>query len=635
MKCVEMNFKFFKKKSKPDSDGTLAANEELPYKPLSRSNSNDPYKKEVLKPNVLDYKLSSQISNVAFPNKSFISNENGFRNSSSLDSSKKSSVNSNHGSNPKLFDDKVLEPATSAGSPMQVKKLIKPGFIDAVQPSHLLSTRKDPSVKVHISDEYTDPFDTVPETSTTEGYTEPFKLHDSIISKPLKSNIQTSNKELLRPEDQQSHRIYDDPWDNSKKKIKKDLTDYDEPWENNSDPSRTKLPTNILMKQQGSLDSQSSRSSASRHGLVRVGSRHGSPQISPRLDKRLIKPMTSSAGESSPLRFDNRLVKAEPSLEELRHQCNSSRGSSRISSPLNQSPAGTVTMGFLRQMSSELHRSQSPLSHLQPSRLKSRSLDFRNKQQLIKKIPKSVSDDQLVHHHQVQLIAPPAQSTLGGVVEYEEPWDGGSGGKLLQIGPEQKSHVVHSRSRSYEINVRPSLLVSVHEKSNSLDKSAPVIKEAPSSSNYERPWDTQKSLAPEDHLKSMQRFQLHELELHPSEAIHYRGIDPLGSLIKQSWYHGNIKRDTAEYRLQRACDGSFLVRNSESIPNNFSLSLRVPRGTIHMSISKRKDGFWILGEFSAPFRNIAEMVKYYSDHHLKISDSNFTYLRHAVDRGTF
>ena len=42
---------------------------------------------------------------------------------------------------------------------------------------------------------------------------------------------------------------------------------------------------------------------------------------------------------------------------------------------------------------------------------------------------------------------------------------------------------------------------------------------------------------------------------------------------------------------------------------------------IHMVISRTRDVQWILGEFSAPFHSVPEMVAYYATHRLKISDT--------------
>jgi len=52
--------------------------------------------------------------------------------------------------------------------------------------------------------------------------------------------------------------------------------------------------------------------------------------------------------------------------------------------------------------------------------------------------------------------------------------------------------------------------------------------------------------------------------------------------------------------------------------------------TIHMVISKTRDGFWILGEFSAPFHSVPEMVAYYASHRLKINDAENISLRYPV-----
>ena len=49
---------------------------------------------------------------------------------------------------------------------------------------------------------------------------------------------------------------------------------------------------------------------------------------------------------------------------------------------------------------------------------------------------------------------------------------------------------------------------------------------------------------------------------------------PVQSLEKYPWYHGRIMRNKAEYYLNNGVDGSFLVRESESTPGDFSISLR-------------------------------------------------------------
>ena len=51
-------------------------------------------------------------------------------------------------------------------------------------------------------------------------------------------------------------------------------------------------------------------------------------------------------------------------------------------------------------------------------------------------------------------------------------------------------------------------------------------------------------------------------------------IKPFNSLENHAWYHGRIERVKAEYLLSSGINGSFLVRESETCPNQLSISLR-------------------------------------------------------------
>lgn len=51
-------------------------------------------------------------------------------------------------------------------------------------------------------------------------------------------------------------------------------------------------------------------------------------------------------------------------------------------------------------------------------------------------------------------------------------------------------------------------------------------------------------------------------------------IDATIPLDRQSWYHGAISRIEAENTLRSLNEGSFLVRNSESTRQDYSLSLK-------------------------------------------------------------
>ncbi|KAF5285702.1 hypothetical protein FQA39_LY16508 [Lamprigera yunnana] len=96
-------------------------------------------------------------------------------------------------------------------------------------------------------------------------------------------------------------------------------------------------------------------------------------------------------------------------------------------------------------------------------------------------------------------------------------------------------------------------------------------------------------------------------------------IDVNLSLEKQAWFHGAISRVEAETVLKLLKEGSFLVRNSESTRQDYSLSLKSARGFMHMRIQRDStDGSFILGQFSKPFSSIPEMIRHFSLNRLPI-----------------
>uniref|UniRef100_A0A336JY69 SH2 domain-containing adapter protein D n=1 Tax=Culicoides sonorensis TaxID=179676 RepID=A0A336JY69_CULSO len=81
---------------------------------------------------------------------------------------------------------------------------------------------------------------------------------------------------------------------------------------------------------------------------------------------------------------------------------------------------------------------------------------------------------------------------------------------------------------------------------------------------------------------------------------------------RQNWYHGSISRIDAENILRSLNEGSFLVRNSESTKQDYSLSLKSAKGFMHMRIQKIKDtNMYVLGQFSRPFDSIPEMIQHF------------------------
>ncbi|XP_042898567.1 SH2 domain-containing adapter protein B [Parasteatoda tepidariorum] len=106
-------------------------------------------------------------------------------------------------------------------------------------------------------------------------------------------------------------------------------------------------------------------------------------------------------------------------------------------------------------------------------------------------------------------------------------------------------------------------------------------------------------------------------------------VDAELTLEKQGWYHGSISRQDAENLLRVLKEGSYLVRNSESSKQDYSLSLKSARGFMHMKIV-HSDGRFILGQFSNPFSSIPEMIHHYSINKLPIKGAEHMSLLYPV-----
>jgi len=86
----------------------------------------------------------------------------------------------------------------------------------------------------------------------------------------------------------------------------------------------------------------------------------------------------------------------------------------------------------------------------------------------------------------------------------------------------------------------------------------------------------------------------------------------VNSIEKHSWYHGPLSRTAAEYRLNSGINGSFLVRESESNPGHYSISLKYQGRTYHYLISSGDDGEY----FCTPgvkFKMLSQLVYHHSN----------------------
>uniref|UniRef100_A0A1A7WQM3 Src homology 2 domain containing F n=1 Tax=Iconisemion striatum TaxID=60296 RepID=A0A1A7WQM3_9TELE len=116
---------------------------------------------------------------------------------------------------------------------------------------------------------------------------------------------------------------------------------------------------------------------------------------------------------------------------------------------------------------------------------------------------------------------------------------------------------------------------------------------------------------------------------HSSSSLGER-IDPTMPLESQFWYHGAISRTDAESLLSLCKEASYLVRNSETSKNDFSLSLKSSQGFMHMKLSRTKENKYILGQNSCPFDSVPEIIHFYSSRKLPIKGAEHMSLLYPV-----
>lgn len=102
-------------------------------------------------------------------------------------------------------------------------------------------------------------------------------------------------------------------------------------------------------------------------------------------------------------------------------------------------------------------------------------------------------------------------------------------------------------------------------------------------------------------------------------------IAKVDSLEKHSWFHGNITRAEAELSLGSGINGSFLLRESESKPGQFSISLRYDGRVYHYRIHIDSHSKYYVTPDSK-FENLADLVI----HHSKNPDGLTTVLHYPA-----
>ncbi|XP_028257023.1 SH2 domain-containing adapter protein F isoform X3 [Parambassis ranga] len=116
---------------------------------------------------------------------------------------------------------------------------------------------------------------------------------------------------------------------------------------------------------------------------------------------------------------------------------------------------------------------------------------------------------------------------------------------------------------------------------------------------------------------------------HCSSSLGER-IDPTMPLESQFWYHGAISRTDAESLLRLCKEASYLVRNSETSKNDYSLSLKSSQGFMHMKLTRTKENKYILGQNSCPFDSVPEIIHFYSSRKLPIKGAEHMSLLYPV-----
>jgi len=94
------------------------------------------------------------------------------------------------------------------------------------------------------------------------------------------------------------------------------------------------------------------------------------------------------------------------------------------------------------------------------------------------------------------------------------------------------------------------------------------------------------------------------------------------------WFHGHLPRKDAEKKLiEQAYDGAFLLRESESTPGDFSLSVKHQQSVQHFKVLRDGAGKYFL--WVVKFNSLNELVEYHRSS--SVSRSQNIYLRDMTE----
>ncbi|NXC32917.1 SHD protein, partial [Campylorhamphus procurvoides] len=109
-----------------------------------------------------------------------------------------------------------------------------------------------------------------------------------------------------------------------------------------------------------------------------------------------------------------------------------------------------------------------------------------------------------------------------------------------------------------------------------------------------------------------------------------RHVDTSLPLEKQAWYHGPIGRAGAETLLALCREGSFLVRDCETSPDDYSLSLRSSQGFVHVKLTRTREQHFTLGRAGAAFPSVPAAVRHYTARALPVRGARHLALLYPV-----
>ncbi|KAK5849624.1 hypothetical protein PBY51_013944 [Eleginops maclovinus] len=95
----------------------------------------------------------------------------------------------------------------------------------------------------------------------------------------------------------------------------------------------------------------------------------------------------------------------------------------------------------------------------------------------------------------------------------------------------------------------------------------------------------------------------------PTPDCDYITPSTVGRFAGKEWYYGKVTRHQAEVALnQRGVEGDFLIRDSESSPNDFSISLKAQSKNKHFKV-QLKESLYCIGQ--RKFNSMEELVEHY------------------------